>query len=203
MALDGRDIFALKRLNGEADKAFRTNRRQTVDCVHGVVPCPFQESTEHPVHGCGSLWGNHSHFSGKAREAVEDPALLPQGDLQAHFPAIPHTGLEGIEVLANLLELVGLSGGEPLDEALEDRGSKASVIGGKPCQLVIQPEQDAPRQLTGAGGQHLSGDHQACSASDLDIVVASFFPNEVIFVAERITLDNSLRRLASSLVTLE
>lgn len=96
-----------------------------------------------------------------------------------------------------------MSGGEPLDEALEDRGSKASVIGGKPCQLVIQPEQDAPRQLTGAGGQHLSGDHQACSASDLDIVVASFFPNEVIFVAERITLDNSLRRLASSLVTLE
>ena len=85
------------------------------------------------------------------------------------------SGLEGIEVLANLLELVGLSGGEPLDEALEDRGSKASVIGGKPCQLVIQPEQDAPRQLTGAGGQHLSGDHQACSASDLDIVVASFF----------------------------
>ena len=44
---------------------------------------------------------------------------------------------------------------------LEGRGGKASVSGVKACQRVIQPEQDAPRQLTGAGGQHLSGDHQA------------------------------------------
>lgn len=74
---DGRDVLALKRLNGEGGEDLGANGCQTVDLGCGVGLGLAQEGAERPVHGGGSFRGQHTCLSGEAREAVEHPALLP------------------------------------------------------------------------------------------------------------------------------
>lgn len=158
---DGRYVFGPKLLHSHGGNRLRLHRCQPPDGVDRMGKRPVDESLEGMTHVTCSPLRNCPHIQGEAQEAVEHPRLLPAADPQAQLDRVFRGCHKGIEILAKVLKLRLPAGSEPRQKVPENGGRIEPIVSLERRQRVIQVQQDASGQLTGAGGQHLSGDHQA------------------------------------------